>query len=242
MFKILWYRDHEPELFGRIHKVLGTKDYVNYRLTGRLATDYSYASGSGVYDLLGWDYADELLSAADLSRDLLPEIVPATEVLGGLSGEAAGSLGLPPGIPVACGGVDNSCMAPGARILRKAAFTRRWDPRCGLPSLEPSIVGRRVEAVCVHARGARHVHFRDRHVLGWHFVLGARPAVREPGGPGSRRRPRRVRRDDGIGRAVAAGGPEAVVQPEPGRRFVTGAQPAHSRRVLGWTWAIRKPT
>ncbi len=68
VFKILWYRDHEPEMFGRIHKVLGTKDYVNYRLTGRLATDYSYASGSGVYDLLGWDYADELLAAADLPR------------------------------------------------------------------------------------------------------------------------------------------------------------------------------
>ena len=117
VFKILWYRDHEPEMFGRIHKVLGTKDYVNYRLTGRLATDYSYASGSGVYDLLGWDYADELLAAADLPRNLLPEIVPATEVLGGLTGDAAAALGLPPGVPVACGGVDNSCMALGAKNI-----------------------------------------------------------------------------------------------------------------------------
>jgi xylulokinase len=117
VFKILWYRDHEPEMFGRIHKVLGTKDYVNFRLTGRLATDYSYASGSGVYDLLGWDYADELLAAADLPRSLLPEIVPATEVLGGLTGNAAAALGLPPGVPVACGGVDNSCMALGAKNI-----------------------------------------------------------------------------------------------------------------------------
>ncbi len=117
VFKILWYRDHEPEMFARIHKVLGTKDYVNYRLTGRVATDYSYASGSGVYDLLGWDYADELLSAADLPRNLLPEIVPATEILGGLTGDAAEALGLPPGIPVACGGVDNSCMALGAKNI-----------------------------------------------------------------------------------------------------------------------------
>ena len=117
VFKILWYRDHEPEMFGRIYKVLGTKDYVNYRLTGRLATDYSYASGSGVYDLLRWDYADALLAAADLPRELLPEIVPATEVLGGVTAEAAAALGLPAGIPVACGGVDNSCMALGARNI-----------------------------------------------------------------------------------------------------------------------------
>ena len=31
VFKIMWYRDHEPEMFSRIHKVIGTKDYVNYR-------------------------------------------------------------------------------------------------------------------------------------------------------------------------------------------------------------------
>lgn len=117
VFKILWYRDHEPEMFGPIYKILGTKDYVNYRLTGRMATDPSYASGSGVYDLLGWDYADELLAAADLPRALLPEIVPSTEILGGLTREAAATLGLPPGVPVACGGVDNSCMALGARNI-----------------------------------------------------------------------------------------------------------------------------
>jgi xylulokinase len=117
VFKILWYRDNEPDMFRRIHKVIGTKDYVNFRLTGRMATDYSYASGCGVYDLLGWEYSEELLAAADLPRDLLPEIVPATEVLGELTGEAAEALGLPRSIKVACGGVDNSCMALGARCF-----------------------------------------------------------------------------------------------------------------------------
>ena len=117
VFKILWYRDHEPEMFRCIHKVIGTKDYVNYRLTGRMATDYSYASGCGVYDLLGWDYCDDLLAGADLPRDLLPDILPSTEILGALTGDAAEALGLPRGIQVACGGVDNACMALGARCF-----------------------------------------------------------------------------------------------------------------------------
>lgn len=121
VFKILWYRDCEPDLFARIHKVLGTKDYINLRLTGRMATDYSYASGTGVYDLLGWDYADSLLAAADLPRALLPEIVPSTEIVGRLTPDAAAALGLPAGIPVACGGVDNSCMALGARNLAEGS-------------------------------------------------------------------------------------------------------------------------
>jgi xylulokinase len=115
VFKILWYRDCEPDMFRRIDKVVGTKDYINFRLTGRIATDFSYASGSGVYDLLGWRYSDELLSAAELPRSLLPEIVPATAILGPLTAEAADVLGLPAATPVACGGVDNSCMALGAR-------------------------------------------------------------------------------------------------------------------------------
>ncbi len=117
VFKILWYRDHEPEVFRAIDKVVGTKDYINWRLTGRLATDYSYASGTGVYDLLGWDYSDRLLAAAELPRAMLPEIVPSTEILGTLTAEAAEALGLPRRIPVACGGVDNSCMALGARNI-----------------------------------------------------------------------------------------------------------------------------
>ncbi len=116
-FKIAWYRDHEPEMFRHISKVIGTKDYVNYRLTGRIATDYSYASGSGVYDLLGWRYSDELLAAAELPRELLPEIGPSTEILGTLTAQAAEELGLPPSVQVACGGVDNSCMALGARNI-----------------------------------------------------------------------------------------------------------------------------
>jgi xylulokinase len=111
----MWYRDHEPEMFDRIVTIVGTKDYINYRLTGRIATDYSYASGTGVYDLLDWDYSDALLAAADLSRDLLPEIVPATQILGSLTAEAADELGLPRNVQVACGGVDNACMALGAR-------------------------------------------------------------------------------------------------------------------------------
>lgn len=117
VFKIMWYRDHEPELFGRIDKIIGTKDFVNYKLTGKLRTDFSYASGSGVYDLVGWDYSDELISAAGLRREMFPEIVPSTHILGELTAEAADALGLPRSVKVAAGGVDNSCMALGARNI-----------------------------------------------------------------------------------------------------------------------------
>jgi xylulokinase len=116
-FKIMWYRDNEPEMFAKIANVIGTKDYVNYRLTGAISTDYSYASGSGVYDLVKWAYSDRLIEASGLSPDIFPEIVPSTQEIGTLTKEAAAALGLPPTVKVISGGVDNSCMALGARNI-----------------------------------------------------------------------------------------------------------------------------
>ncbi len=55
VFKILWYQDNEPDIFNDIFKVIGTKDYINFKLTGQIKTDYSYASGCGVYDLKKWN-------------------------------------------------------------------------------------------------------------------------------------------------------------------------------------------
>lgn len=118
VFKIMWYRDHEPEMFQSIDKIIGTKDYINYRLTGEIATDYSYASGSGVYDLLEWDYSERLIGASGLLRSLFPEILPSSQVIGTLLPAAAQDLGLPQGVRVVSGGVDNSCMALGARNIK----------------------------------------------------------------------------------------------------------------------------
>jgi len=117
VFKIMWYRDNEPEMFAKIANVIGTKDYVNYRLTGAICTDYSYASGSGVYDLVNWAYSDRLIEASGLSPDIFPEIVPSTQEIGTLTKEAAEALSLPQTVKVISGGVDNSCMALGARNI-----------------------------------------------------------------------------------------------------------------------------
>jgi xylulokinase len=122
VFKIMWYRDNEPELFKCIDRVIGSKDYLNFRLTGRIATDYSYASGSGVYDLLGWDYAQPLIAASCLPGEIFPEILPSTEVIGTLTPDAAAELGLHTRVQVVAGGVDNSCMALGARNIREGSI------------------------------------------------------------------------------------------------------------------------
>ena len=118
-FKILWYKENEPEMFAKIHKIIGTKDFVNFKLTGKLLTDYSCASGSGVYDLEKWAYSDELIEAFGLPREIFPDIVKSTDVIGTILPEAAEELGLTTNVQVVSGGVDNSCMALGAKAFKE---------------------------------------------------------------------------------------------------------------------------
>ena len=114
VFKLMWFRRHEPDWFGRAATVLGTKDWINFRLTGVRMTDNSYASGTGVYDLRRRAYDADLVARSGLPASLFPPIVPSTHVLGEVLPAVAAELGLPSGVKVVAGGVDNSCMALGA--------------------------------------------------------------------------------------------------------------------------------
>lgn len=117
VFKVMWYRNHEPEMWQKVYKILGTKDYINFKLTGVLKTDYSYASGTGIYNLTGWQYNPEYIAASGIPAEVWPEIVPSTHILGEVLPEVAQALGLGSGVKVVCGGVDNSCMALGAKNI-----------------------------------------------------------------------------------------------------------------------------
>ena len=119
IFKIMWYRNNEPGMYKKIFKIIGTKDYINLKLTGRINTDYSYASGTGIYNLQKWGYEDEFIKASGVSTELFPEIVPSTQILGGIIPTVAEQLGLNPNVQVVCGGVDNSCMALGAKNIKE---------------------------------------------------------------------------------------------------------------------------
>lgn len=118
LFKVMWYRTNEAELFNRIYKIVGTKDYCNFMLTGRIVTDHSYASGSGAYNLIQRGYQISYLEAVGISKFLLPEIIESDEIIGNLTSQAALLLGLDTEVKVVCGGVDNSCMALGAKGIK----------------------------------------------------------------------------------------------------------------------------
>lgn len=117
IFKIMWYKENLPELYQAADRFIGTKDYINYKMTGVLCTDRSYASGSGVYSLKEERYIPEYIQAAGVDPEKLPVIYPSTHVIGTLLPAAAEQLGLSPDTKVCAGGVDNACMALGAACI-----------------------------------------------------------------------------------------------------------------------------
>lgn len=121
LFKIMWFKAHYPELYERTRCFIGSKDYINLRLTGVVRTDPSYASGTGAYHLKKGEMWRPFLDAAGIREDLFPEITSPHTIIGQVSCKAALEVGLVPGTPVACGGVDNACMALGAVGVQKGS-------------------------------------------------------------------------------------------------------------------------
>ena len=114
--KVLWVRNHEPDVYARIASVLLPKDYVRLKLTGEKVSDMSDASGTSWLDVGRRDWSDEMLMATGLSRIHMPRLVEGDAVSGTLRHAIANQLNLP-SVKVAGGGGDNATSAAGMGIV-----------------------------------------------------------------------------------------------------------------------------
>lgn len=104
--QLLWVKEEEPELFLRMRHLFFEKDYIRYGLTGVYCTDYIEAQGSMLLDCRKNTWSRELLEIAGITEAILPPIVKPTDVIGGVTKEAAARTGLKAGTPVICGTTD----------------------------------------------------------------------------------------------------------------------------------------
>lgn len=104
--QLMWLRENEPELFAKTKTVLFAKDYVRYRLTGVLCTDFIEAEGSMLFDYTSMDWSKRLCEMGNIPFELLPELRKPTDIVGGVTPQAARETGLVAGTPVICGTTD----------------------------------------------------------------------------------------------------------------------------------------
>ncbi|MEJ2212023.1 MAG: FGGY family carbohydrate kinase, partial [Anaerolineae bacterium] len=92
--KILWVKNHEPEIFARVRHILLPKDHVRFRLTGEYATDKAGGAGTILFDLGQRDWSPEVVAALGIDPAWLPPTFEGTAVTGRITAEAAEATGL----------------------------------------------------------------------------------------------------------------------------------------------------
>ncbi len=116
--KIVWVRNHEPDVYDRARHVLLPKDYLRYKLTHEYAMDKADGSGTLLFDLEKRDWSNEILDALEIPGAWLPPTFEGPEITGRITREAAEATGLREGTPVVAGGGDQSAQAVGVGAIR----------------------------------------------------------------------------------------------------------------------------
>jgi xylulokinase len=91
--KLLWLRNHEPDVYARIRSILLPKDYVRLKLFGDRAIDAAEASGTLLFDVANRRWSDDVLAALELPGEWLPPAYECTEIRGA-GDQAAAALGV----------------------------------------------------------------------------------------------------------------------------------------------------
>jgi len=111
---LYWIKAHEPEAYRAIQTVITPKDYIRYRLTGRIGTEHTDASGTLFYDMKRNTWSPEIFELLSLPAGIVPgEIHNSYETAGALTAAAAAACGLSEGTPVVYGGADQAMHSVG---------------------------------------------------------------------------------------------------------------------------------
>jgi len=109
--KLMWLDVNEPEVFRKKRYIMGSYDYINFRLTGQPCLEQNWALESGLFNIKKQDWDDELIALAGIKREHLPRVFAPSDIVGKVSSEAARLTGLLAGTPVVAGSADHVASA-----------------------------------------------------------------------------------------------------------------------------------
>ena len=108
---------HEPDVLRRVRRLLSSKDYLVFRLTGGAAMDHGSAAATLMLDARAKTWSPQLKAASQLSDCAFPPLVSPMTIIGEVSLAAAGTFGLRAGVPVIAGTLDSAAEMLGCGLL-----------------------------------------------------------------------------------------------------------------------------
>lgn len=114
--KLIWVKEHEPDNFAKLAKVLLPKDYLRFLMTGDFASDVSDSAGTLWLDVEKRQWSQNMLQASGLTEAHMPTLFEGTQVTGNLNSDIAKQWGMQT-VPVIAGGGDNAAGAAGIGVI-----------------------------------------------------------------------------------------------------------------------------
>lgn len=121
--KLLWIKNHRPEIFAEIHKILLIEDYFIWRLTGKFVCEGSLICSTGYWDINTEQWWPEMLRYLGIEAEQLPDIKNSGEPVGGILPAVAAELGLSTDTVVCTGVLDQAAGAIGVGNIRPGCFS-----------------------------------------------------------------------------------------------------------------------
>jgi sugar (pentulose or hexulose) kinase len=120
LYKLLWLKNHEPDVYARTYKLMLVQDYLIYKLTGNVVTLAGAATMTGALDIANPKrWATDIIQGLGLREDVwIDRILPGATVAGYVTRKAAAETGLPEGLPVVTGAGDQPCGILGAGVTQ----------------------------------------------------------------------------------------------------------------------------
>lgn len=120
IWKYLWVKENEPEIYSKIHKWLDVKEYLIARASGKFVMTKDSAYATFLYDTRDgkWEWNKELCRIFGVNMDHLPDVIECSDVVGTLTEKAASELGLSVDTKVFGGGGDATLIGIGAGCTR----------------------------------------------------------------------------------------------------------------------------
>lgn len=129
---LLWVREHEPGNYDKLNKIMCPKDYIRYRMCGRIGTDASDASSTGMWNMKKRTWAYDILDKLQVPSSFLPESHEAYERAGEVTSECAEATGLKKGTVIVYGGGDSLMMELGNGMIKNGLMASTIGTACHL--------------------------------------------------------------------------------------------------------------
>lgn len=138
--KLMWLKEHRPELMEKCRHICLYEDYIVYMLSGVHQMDYSLATRTMAFDINHYRWDKRILKAAGIERELLPELVPIGTKAGKIRAQLSASLGVHKDAVIVSCCHDQIAAAVGTGVYKRGmAVDGTGTVECITPVIGPEI-------------------------------------------------------------------------------------------------------